>query len=246
MAALKKADKRPDLDYEKVSKLYMSIGKIFKKIGFDYKVIETTLYDGRERTILIVNHYGTERPRHLAICKCVQTYKEDFFKKQCLFDASEFIEAGASHVIVTSYVFSDGKINYDNLDKLVNAVGKDRIVLDLSCRRKGDKFYIVTDRWQKFSDEVVTVDLFEKLEKYCDEFLVHGVDVEGKGSGMDEELVWILANYRGNKITYAGGVSTLEEVGKFKRMSAGALDITIGSALDIFGGDLPYKSLVKM
>ncbi len=92
LAALKKAGKRPDLDYEKVSKFYMSIGKIFKKIGFDYKVIETTLYDGRERTILIVNHYGTERPRQLAICKWVQTYKEDFLKKQCLFDASEFIE----------------------------------------------------------------------------------------------------------------------------------------------------------
>lgn len=92
LAALKKADRRVDLDYEKVSKLYMSIGKIFKKIGFDYKVIETTLYDGRERTILIVNHYGTERPRQLAICKWVQTYKEDFLKKQCLFDASEFIE----------------------------------------------------------------------------------------------------------------------------------------------------------
>ncbi len=92
LAALKKADRRVDLDYERVSKLYMSIGKIFKKIGFDYKVIETTLYDGRERTILIVNHYGTERPRQLAICKWVQTYKEDFLKKQCLFDASEFIE----------------------------------------------------------------------------------------------------------------------------------------------------------
>ncbi len=161
-------------------------------------------------------------------------------------NAQSFIDAGASHVIVTSYVFQDGKINYDNLNKLVEAVGKDRIVLDLSCRRKGDKFYIVTDRWQKFTEEIVSVELFEKLEKYCDEFLVHGVDVEGHGSGMDEDLVWILANYHGNKITYAGGISTLEEVSKFKRMSAGALDVTIGSALDIFGGNLPYKSLVKM
>lgn len=161
-------------------------------------------------------------------------------------NAKSFVDAGASHVIVTSYVFKDGRINYDNLDKLVAAVGKDRIVLDLSCRKKNDKFYIVTDRWQKFTDEEVTVELLTKLEQYCDEFLVHGVDVEGKGSGMDEELVWTLSNYNGNKITYAGGVSTMDEIQKFKKMCAGKLDLTIGSALDIFGGNLPYNSVKKL
>ena len=157
--------------------------------------------------------------------------------------AAEFIRAGATHVIVTSFVFFEGRIKYENLKKLVAAVGADKIVLDLSCRKKGDDYYVVTDRWQNFTEEKVNAELFEKLEQYCDEFLVHGVDTEGKKSGMDEELVKILTSYEGKPITYAGGISSLEQIEKFKVACGGKLDFTIGSALDIFGGNLPYDEV---
>ena len=157
--------------------------------------------------------------------------------------AAEFIRAGATHVIVTSFVFFEGRIKYENLKKLVAAVGADKIVLDLSCRKKGDDYYVVTDRWQNFTEEKVNSELFEKLEQYCDEFLVHGVDTEGKKSGMDEELVRILTSYEGKPITYAGGISSLEQIEKFKVACGGKLDFTIGSALDIFGGNLPYDEV---
>ena len=109
-------------------------------------------------------------------------------------NASAFVEAGASHVIVTSYVFSDGKINYENLEKLVTAVGREHVVLDLSCRKRGGDYYIVTDRWQKFTRTKLTARLLRKLEKYCDEYLVHAVDVEGKAAGPDQALFSILPN----------------------------------------------------
>ena len=157
--------------------------------------------------------------------------------------AAEFIKAGATHVIVTSFVFFEGRIKYENLKKLVAAVGADKIVLDLSCRKKGDDYYVVTDRWQNFTEEKVEPALFEKLDQYCDEFLVHGVDAEGKKSGMDEELVGILASYEGKPITYAGGISKLEQIDKLKEASGGKLDFTIGSALDIFGGNLAYDDV---
>lgn len=158
-------------------------------------------------------------------------------------NAKEYIEAGASHVIVTSFVFKDGKINYENLKKLKAAVGKEHIVLDLSCRKKGDKYYIVTDRWQNFTDEPVDISLMEKLKDYCDEFLVHGVDVEGKGSGMEEDLVKLLAKVCDIPITYAGGISSIEQIEHFRSICDGKLDYTIGSALDLFGGHLPYDEV---
>ncbi len=157
--------------------------------------------------------------------------------------ASEFIRAGATHVIVTSFVFFQGRIKYENLEKLVAAVGADNIVLDLSCRKRDGKYYVVTDRWQNFTEEEVGPALFEKLENYCAEFLVHGVDTEGKKSGMDEELVGILASYEGKPITYAGGISSLEQIERFKEACGGKLDFTIGSALDIFGGNLAYDDV---
>lgn len=158
-------------------------------------------------------------------------------------NAKEYLDAGASHVIVTSFVFKDGKVDYENLKKLDRAVGKEKIVLDLSCRKKDDDYYIVTDRWQKFTEEKVTVELLNKLSGYCDEFLIHGVDVEGKGSGMEEELVKILLDYNGNPITYAGGISSMEQMGKFEKLCDGKLDFTIGSALDLFGGTLSYDRI---
>jgi len=161
-------------------------------------------------------------------------------------NAAEYLEAGASHVIVTSYVFKNGQIHWENMKRLLETAGKDRIVIDLSCRKKEDGYYIVTDRWQKFTDVKLTVSVLEEIADYCDEFLVHGVDVEGKSSGIDEELAEILAKYSKtgkNKITYAGGIGCMEDLQKFQQLTCGRIDYTIGSALDLFGGTLPYEKI---
>lgn len=159
-------------------------------------------------------------------------------------NAREYIDGGASHVIVTSYVFRNGEITWENLDKLRNAVGKERIVLDLSCRKKEENYYIVTDRWQKFTNVKLEVPVLEKLSGYCDEFLVHGVDVEGKASGVEEELVKLLAAWNGIPVTYAGGIGSMEDLERFKKISGARLDYTIGSALDLFGGSISYRAIV--
>jgi len=160
-------------------------------------------------------------------------------------NAPYYIKKGASHVIVTSYVFKDGKINYENLDKLVAAVGKEHVVLDLSCRYLEDGYYIVTDRWQKFTKEKVSQELLDKLAGYCDEFLVHAVDVEGKQSGIQTELVELLGVWGKHPITYAGGVHTFADIEQVKDLGRGNLNVTIGSALDLFGGSLKYKEVLE-
>ncbi len=170
-------------------------------------------------------------------------------------NASDFIDMGASHIIVTSYVFNDGKVNYDNLKALVDAVGKDKIVLDLSCRKHEGKYYIVTDRWQKFTDTRVNVQTFLEIYKYCDEFLVHAVDVEGRASGIDTELLDILAESAKelasiqttskNIITYAGGISSLDDVALIEKTGKERIDFTIGSALDLFGGRIKFEDVLS-
>lgn len=165
-------------------------------------------------------------------------------------NAKLFIEAGATHVIVTSYVFKNGVINYDNLKKLVAAVGKEHLVLDLSCRKKINEkgkelYYIVTDRWQKFTDTVLTKAVLEELEQYCDEFLVHAVDVEGKANGVERNLVKILADYEGNAITYAGGVGNFSDIDTLKKIGKNRINVTIGSALDLFGGQMDCEKVIK-
>ncbi|MBQ8624840.1 MAG: phosphoribosylformimino-5-aminoimidazole carboxamide ribotide isomerase [Agathobacter sp.] len=164
-------------------------------------------------------------------------------------NASEFIEAGASHVIVTSYVFKDGRIDYDNLRKLVAAVGREHIVLDLSCRYLKDTsetgYYIVTNRWQMETDERITPELLDKLSLYCDEFLVHAVDVEGKQNGIEKPLIEILGEWGKMPITYAGGVSCFEDLEEIKLLGRGNLNVTIGSALDLFGGALKYRKVLE-
>ena len=161
-------------------------------------------------------------------------------------NAGEYLDAGASHVIVTSYVFQGEQINWENLKKLVAAVGKEHVVLDLSCRKKNDAYYIVTNRWQTFTDVKLTTEVLDELLDYCDEFLVHGVDVEGKASGMEEDLVKLLADWGKLPITYAGGIGSMDDLGKFEEISGGKLDFTIGSALDLFGGGIPYKQLINL
>ncbi len=158
-------------------------------------------------------------------------------------NAEEYLEAGASHVIVTSYVFRDGAIRWENMEKLRRAVGKEHIVIDLSCRRRAGDYYIVTNRWQTYTDVKLTLAVIDEIAGYCDEFLVHGVDVEGKAGGIEEELVGLLAEYSGNMITYAGGIGSLDDLEYFRRISKGKLDFTIGSALDLFGGKIPYEKI---
>ena len=161
-------------------------------------------------------------------------------------NAAEFIEAGASHVIVTSYVFREGQIKWDNLEKLVSAVGKEHIALDLSCRKKDASYYIVTDRWQTFTKIQVNEEILYWLKEFCSEFLIHGVDAEGKASGIPEDLVSLLSEIRGIPITYAGGIGSLEDLERFRQISGGNLDFTIGSALDLFGGTIPYDAVKNM
>lgn len=161
-------------------------------------------------------------------------------------NAKEYLDAGASHVIVTSYVFRDGEINWENMEKLRTAVGKERIVLDLSCRKKDDRYYIVTDRWQTFTNVEVTEQVMDALAEYCDEFLVHGVDVEGKASGVEQDLVKLLAGWKKIPITYAGGIGSMEDLDTFAQLSGKSLDFTIGSALDLFGGKIPYENVKSL
>ncbi len=161
-------------------------------------------------------------------------------------NAKFYLDKGASHIIVTSYVFKDGKIDFENLNKLVDAVTKDRLVLDLSCRKKDGKYYVVTDRWQKFTDFEVNKENLELLSTYCDEFLVHGVDVEGKQQGIDEELVQNIANWSSIPATYAGGIKSFEDIELINQLGNGIVHYTIGSALDIFGGKMKYENVVKL
>lgn len=159
-------------------------------------------------------------------------------------NALEYLESGASHVIVTSYVFRDGKIEYANLERLVRRVGKDRIVLDLSCRRRDGAYYIVTDRWQKDTDVKLSEETLEKLSFYCDEFLVHAVDVEGRADGIEEEVAALLGNWGKMPVTYAGGVHDFSDLEKLKKLGQNRVNVTIGSALDLFGGNMKWEEVI--
>ena len=161
-------------------------------------------------------------------------------------NAGEFLDAGASHVIVTSWVFRDGHIRYDRIRTLRETVGKEHLVLDLSCRKRDGKYFVVTDRWQKFTEEEVTAELLSRLQESCDEFLIHAVDVEGKAKGIEEALVELLADACGIPATYAGGVGSYEDVRKLRDLGKGKVDVTIGSALDLFGGSLEFRKVQEL
>ena len=151
-------------------------------------------------------------------------------------NASSWLDAGASHVIVTSWVFREGRLDQERLSKLANMLGKDRLVLDLSCRRRGADYFVVTDGWQKFTELVINAKNLETLAGSCAEFLVHAVDVEGLCKGIDEELVAKLGQWSPIPTTYAGGAKSLADLETVTRLGRGRIDLTIGSALDIFGG----------
>lgn len=160
-------------------------------------------------------------------------------------NASDYLRAGASHVIVTSYLFSDGQFNEARLARMTEAVGPDRLVLDLSCRKGRDgMFYVVTDRWQTFTDTVVTPELIRRLSDSCAEFLIHAADVEGLQRGIQTELVELLADVDDVIITYAGGIGCFADLEALRDASGGRLNITIGSALDLFGGPMPLPEVL--
>lgn len=159
-------------------------------------------------------------------------------------NAEEYLDAGASHVIVTSYVFKDGKLHYDRLKEMVKAVSKKHLVLDLSCRKKGKDYYIVTDRWQKYTDVILNKETVAELSSFCDEFLVHAVDVEGKAEGIEEEVVSFLGRECSIPVTYAGGVHSMKDLEQLRKLGNNKVDVTIGSALDLFGGSLKLEEVL--
>ena len=160
-------------------------------------------------------------------------------------NARSWLEAGASHVIVTSWVFREGKVDWDRLAELVKTIGKERLVLDLSCRRRGADYIVVTDRWQKFTNVALNRENLKTFAGSCAEFLIHAVDVEGLCRGIDGELVSKLAEWSPIPTTYAGGARSLADLEEVTRRGQGRIDLTIGSALDIFGGKgVKYEEVV--
>ena len=161
-------------------------------------------------------------------------------------NASRWLAAGAQAVIVTSWVFHDGVVDEVRLENLSRKIGRQKLVLDLSCRRLNDQYLIVTDRWQTFTSEAIRPALLDRLARYCHEFLIHGVDAEGRCQGIETNLVALLGQWSGHPITYAGGIRSFDDIAQIESMGQGHLDFTVGSALDIFGGtQLRYADLVR-
>lgn len=165
-------------------------------------------------------------------------------------NAGVFLDAGASHVIVTSYVFREGRIDEARLAQMVKAVGRDRLVLDLSCKKVetsdgAGEYRVVTDRWSRLTQTVLEGALFVRLARSCDEFLVHAADVEGRQEGIEERVVRILAEAEGIRCTYAGGVHTMEDIALIRDAGKGRVDFTVGSALDVYGGSLSISQVAS-
>ena len=164
-------------------------------------------------------------------------------------NAVGFLDMGASHVIVTSFVFRNGMIDMPRLLRMERTVGKEKLVLDLSCRYREDDcepgYYIVTDRWQNFTDVQITKESLHFLGDFADEFLIHAVDVEGKRSGVDERLLELLSECTEIPITYAGGIRNFDDIEKISNYGKGKIDYTVGSALSIYGGDLSFEKLAE-
>ena len=162
-------------------------------------------------------------------------------------NAAEWLDKGATHVIVTSYAFHDGQLYRDNLRRVVKSAGRERLVLDLSCGQRNGHYVVMTDRWQKATNLIIDRDNLEFLAESCSEFLIHATDVEGKQQGVDEELIGLLGDIAPIPTTYAGGVRCREDVDIIARMGRGKLDFTVGSALDIFGGaGLRYEAMAAL
>jgi phosphoribosylformimino-5-aminoimidazole carboxamide ribotide isomerase len=161
-------------------------------------------------------------------------------------NARDWLDAGASHVIVTSWVFREGRVDWKRLDELTKVIGKEKLVLDLSCRKRGEDYVVVTDRWQKFTELTVSKETLKRFSEFCAEFLIHAVDVEGLCRGIDGELVEKIGRWSPLPLTYAGGSNSLADLETVTKLGQGKVHLTIGSALDIFGGSgVTYKDCVE-
>jgi phosphoribosylformimino-5-aminoimidazole carboxamide ribotide isomerase len=160
-------------------------------------------------------------------------------------NAAHYLDHGASHVIVTSYIFQNGELQEEHLRNIVSAIGKERLVIDVSCKERDGKWFVVTNQWKTFSRFELNPSNIAYLETYCDEFLIHAVDVEGKRTGIQEKLASQLAEWVHIPTTYAGGARSIADLERFRMITDGKLDITIGSALDLFGGSLPYEDVLS-
>ncbi len=161
-------------------------------------------------------------------------------------NARGWLDAGASHVIVTSWVFREGRVDWTRLGELEKTIGREKLVLDLSCRKRGEDYFVVTDRWQKFTELAVNAETLKQFSRHCAEFLIHAVDVEGLCCGIDGELVEKLGRWSPIPVTYAGGANSLADLEAVTRLGGGKVDLTIGSALDIFGGSgIRYADCVQ-
>lgn len=169
-------------------------------------------------------------------------------------NAQYWLDAGASHVILTSWLFDGGSLDTARLARLCGLVGRQRLVVDLSCRRRPDDpagpYYVVTNRWQTFSSLQVNTATLHSLSQYCSEFLIHGVDVEGRRCGVEQSLIRLIkqaidaAGGDELHVVYAGGVRDMADVRLVDELGGGRIDVSVGSALDIFGGDLSFDEVV--
>lgn len=162
-------------------------------------------------------------------------------------NARKYLDAGASQVIVTSFLIEDGNVSRRRLDALMEVLAPEELVIDLSCRKTAEgRYKVVFDRWQRFTDLEVNSDTLQMLGGYCCEFLIHAVDMEGKMSGVDGEIVKLLAENSPRACVYAGGISSYSDIELIRDCGQNRIDYTVGSALDIFGGSMSYRNLVEL
>jgi phosphoribosylformimino-5-aminoimidazole carboxamide ribotide isomerase len=160
-------------------------------------------------------------------------------------NATKYLEAGASAVIVTSYIFPNAKFSPEKLKTISSETGKENLVIDLSCYKRNSEWTVAINRWQTLTDFCITPQNLKEISEYCSEFLVHAAGVEGKQQGMDLELIEFLGEHSPIPATYAGGANSLKDFETCNTLSKGRVDLTIGSALNIFGGKIPYEKCIK-
>ena len=155
-------------------------------------------------------------------------------------------------MIVTSWLFDQaGNLLGERLQELVAKVGRQRLVIDLSCRRVNagagkPEWRVAMNRWQTLTEVPIDFGWLDRLAGYADEFLIHAADFEGLCGGIDAELVELIGSWGKIPVTYAGGVASMSDLEMISQASDGKVDVTVGSALDLFGGhQIAYSELLQ-